>query len=55
MGRSGPAGTANEADMVKMALPSWSAVTRRAENDRPSRSRSTRNEIGRPLSPGRKK
>jgi hypothetical protein len=32
-------GSANDADMLKMTSPSWMATTRRAENDRPSRSR----------------
>ena len=32
-------GSANDADMLKMTSPSWIATTRRAENERPSRSR----------------
>jgi hypothetical protein len=31
----------NDADMVKMVLPCWMAVTRRVVNDLPSRTRST--------------
>jgi hypothetical protein len=34
-------GSANEADMLKMAFPCWTATTRRVVNDLPSRIRST--------------
>jgi len=46
---------AKDADMLKMTSPPCSATTRRAENERPSRSRSTRNTVGRAASPLRRK
>ena len=55
MGRSWLTGAVKEADMLKMTLPSWTATTRRAENDRPSLSRSTRNRVGLLVSPRRRK
>lgn len=45
----------NEADMVKIALPSWMPVTRRVQKDRPSRIRSTRYTVGSAGFPGRRK
>ncbi|SKY53804.1 Uncharacterised protein [Mycobacteroides abscessus subsp. abscessus] len=41
--------------MLKMACPSWIAVTRRVTNDLPSRTRSTRNTVGSLGFPGRRK
>src|SRR5215218_1888843 len=41
--------------MLNTTSPPWRATTRRAENDRPSRSRSTRKTVGRAASPLRKK
>jgi hypothetical protein len=54
MTRPGAAGAAKEADMLKMTPPSWTATTRRAENDRPSLSLSTRNKVGLVVSPRRR-
>ena len=45
----------NEVIIDRIGLPYWIACTRRAEKDRPSRSRSTANRIGRLESPGRRK
>ncbi|SLH92121.1 Uncharacterised protein [Mycobacteroides abscessus subsp. abscessus] len=45
----------NEADMVKMAAPSCTPVTRRVQNERPSRMRSTRYTVGCCGLPGRRK
>ena len=54
--RSGPGlGSANEAAMLKMTSPFWMATTRRAENEKPSRSRSTWKTVGRSGLPARRK
>ena len=45
----------NEAIMDRMGMPSWYAWTRRAENERPSRSRWTPKVMGLLASPGRRK
>ncbi len=41
--------------MDRMGMPSWYAWTRRAENERPSRSRWTPKVMGLLASPGRRK
>ena len=46
--------TWNDAAMVKIAFPRCSASTRRAENDRPSRSRLTFMIVGCSASPARR-
>ena len=46
---------ANEASMLKMTSSSCMATTRRAENERPSLSRSTRNTVGLAVLPRRTK
>jgi hypothetical protein len=48
-------GTWNDADRLKMTSPCCSATTWREENDRPSRSRSTRRIVGMSERPGRRK
>ena len=45
----------NDAIIDRIGLPYWMAWTRRAENERPSRIRSTANRIGWLSSPGRRK
>ena len=45
----------NDADMLKIALPCWTATTRRVVKLRPSRMRSTSYTIGTDGSPGRRK
>ena len=50
-----PAWVWNDVIIDRIGLPYWMAWTRRAENDRPSRSRSTAKRIGWLESPGRRK
>src|SRR4051794_26666332 len=45
----------NDADSEKIVSPCWTAITRRVENERPSRTRSTRYTIGTLGSPARTK
>ena len=52
---SPPASVWNDVIIDRIGLPYWMAWTRRAENDRPSRSRSTAKRIGWLESPGRRK
>ena len=48
-------GSVNDAAMLKMTSPFWMATTRRAENEWPSRSRSTWKMVGRSGLPSRRK
>ena len=45
----------NDADIEKMFSPCWMALTRRVQNDPPSRMRSTMYTVGARASPGRRK
>ena len=45
----------NDADIEKIVSPCWMALTRRVQNDPPSRRRSTRYTVGALASPGRRK